>query len=272
MNDNIQTIEGLTEEEQQLLNQTVEENFQGISENSPTALIDDTTSRFSSAVWYENIQNKCIIIAGIGGIGSFVSLFISRLKPTAMYIYDDDIVETANLSGQLYRINDIGLFKVDALFSTIKDFSNYESIFAISDKFTESCSATNIMICGFDSMQSRKIFFNSWLNHVMTKPENERKNCLFIDGRLSVEDFQIFCIQGNDTYNIERYKKEFLFSDSEAEEVICSYKQTTFCASMIASYITNLFINFCANEVGAYRSLPFLTVYNAETMYLKTEE
>ena len=40
---------------------------------------------------------------------------------------------------------------------------------------------------------------------------------------------------------------------------------------MIASYMVNLFVNFCANEVGAYRDLPFLTTYNAETMYLKTE-
>lgn len=88
---------------------------------------------------------------------------------------------------------------------------------------------------------------------------------------MAAEEFQILCIKGDDEYNINRYSNEYLFSDAEADETICSYKQTTFCANMIASYMVNLFVNFCANEVGAYRDLPFLTAYNAETMYLKTE-
>ena len=91
--------------------------------------------------------------------------------------------------------------------------------------------------------------------------------------RLAAEEFQILCIKGDDNYNINRYSKEFLFSDEEADETICSYKQTTFCANMIASYMVNLFVNFCANQGNPLidRDLPFLTTYNAETMYLKTE-
>ena len=37
--------------------------------NSPTLLIDDTTSRFSGAEWFEEIKKSKIIIAGVGGIG-----------------------------------------------------------------------------------------------------------------------------------------------------------------------------------------------------------
>ena len=88
---------------------------------------------------------------------------------------------------------------------------------------------------------------------------------------MAAEEFQVLCIKGDDKYNIDRYDNEFLFSDAEAEETICSYKQTTFCANMIASYMVNLFVNFCANEVGACRDFPFFTTYNAELMYFKTE-
>lgn len=42
--------------------------------NSETLLVDDTTSRFSSAIWYENIQKKVITLAGVGGIGRFGNL------------------------------------------------------------------------------------------------------------------------------------------------------------------------------------------------------
>lgn len=263
----------LSEEEQAILDQAVEDAHQEIPSNSATLLVDEATSRFSSAIWYENIQKKTVILAGVGGIGSFVGFLLARMKPASMFIYDDDMVEAVNMSGQLYSQSDLGRFKVSALADMIRNYAGYSSVFAISERFTDESEASDIMICGFDNMAARKLFFDKWVNHVQSKPEEERKNCLFIDGRLAAEEFQVLCIKGDDEYNINRYNNEFLFSDAEADETICSYKQTTFCANMIASYMVNLFVNFCANQCGTLidRDLPFLTTYNAETMYLKTE-
>lgn len=268
---NLDNDSPLTEEEQAILDQAVEDAHQEIPTNSATLLVDEATSRFSSAIWYENIRNKTIILAGIGGIGSHLGFLLARMKPISMFIYDDDIVETANMSGQLYGQSDLGKPKVSALAEMIRNYADYSSVFAISERFTNESEASDIMICGFDNMAARSLFFDKWLDHVKSKPEEERCKCLYLDGRLDAEMFQIFCIRGDDNYSIDRYEGEFLFSDAEADETVCSYKQTTFCANMIASYMVNLFVNFCANEVGAYRDLPFFTVYNAETMYLKTE-
>ena len=263
----------LSEEEQAILAQTVKNAHQEIPTNSATLLVDEATSRFSSAIWYENIQKKTIILAGVGGIGSYVGFLLARMKPASMFIYDDDIVETVNMSGQLYGQSDLGRPKVSALAEMIRNYAGYSSVFAINERFTNESEASDIMICGFDSMAARRLFFNKWKNHVLSKPEDERKNCLFIDGRLAAEEFQILCIKGDDEYNINRYSNEYLFFDGEADETICSYKQTTFCANMIASYMVNLFVNFCANQCEPLidRDLPFFTTYNAETMYLKTE-
>ena len=263
----------LSEEEQAILDQAVEDAHQEIPTNSATLLVDEATSRFSSAIWYENIQKKTVILAGVGGIGSYVGFLLARMKPASMFIYDDDIVEAVNMSGQLYGQSDLGRFKVSALAEMIRNYAGYSSVFAISERFTNESEASDIMICGFDNMVARRLFFNKWVNHVQSKPEEERKNCLFIDGRLAAEEFQVLCIKGDDEYNINRYSNEYLFSDAEADETICSYKQTTFCANMIASYMVNLFVNFCANQCEPLidRDLPFLTTYNAETMYLKTE-
>ena len=263
----------LSEEEQAILDQAVEDAHQEIPTNSATLLVDEATSRFSSAIWYENIQKKTVILAGVGGIGSYVGFLLARMKPASMFIYDDDIVETVNMSGQLYGQSDLGRAKVSALAEMIRNYAGYSSVFAINERFTNESEASEIMICGFDNMAARRLFFNKWVNHVQSKPEEERKNCLFIDGRLAAEEFQVLCIKGDDEYNINRYSNEYLFSDAEADETICSYKQTTFCANMIASYMVNLFVNFCANQCEPLidRDLPFLTTYNAETMYLKTE-
>ena len=64
----------LSEEEQAILDQAVEDAHQEIPTNSATLLVDEATSRFSSAIWYENIQKKTITLAGVGGIGRFGNL------------------------------------------------------------------------------------------------------------------------------------------------------------------------------------------------------
>lgn len=270
----------LTEDEIEMLNQAIDEahpnvleNTNIISENSPTLLVSENTSRFSSALWYNKVQEHIITLAGIGGIGSHVGFLLSRLNPYNLYVYDDDKVEKNNLSGQFYSTLSFGRYKANALAMLLSKFSNYNRTYAYAKKYEPNDTATDIMICGFDNMIARKIFFNSWLQHISCKSEEDRTNCLYIDGRLAAEEFQILCIKGDDDFNINKYEKEFLFSDSEADETICSYKQTSFCASMIASYIVNLYVNFCSNQCNPIinRDLPFLTEYNAETMYLKTE-
>ena len=62
---------GLSEEE---IDSIVEEAHQEIPVNSATLLVDEATRRFSSAIWYEKIQEKNIDLAGVGGIGRLGNL------------------------------------------------------------------------------------------------------------------------------------------------------------------------------------------------------
>ena len=64
----------LSEEEEKLLAQVIEEAHNEIPTNSGSLLVDESTSRFSSAIWYEAIQRKTVILAGVGGIGRFGNL------------------------------------------------------------------------------------------------------------------------------------------------------------------------------------------------------
>ena len=254
-----------------------EQSHDKIPVNSETITIDMSTSRFSSAVWYNKVQGKIITIAGLGGIGSYVAFLLSRMKPNHIRIYDDDTVELANMSGQLYSILDLNKTKAQAMTDMMHNYSNYYSITSINEMFTADSTSTDIMICGFDNMTARRVFYNVWKHHVMNIPEELRKHCLFIDGRLAAEEFQVLCIQGDDSYNMKRYERDWLFSDNEADVTLCSYKQTTFMANMIGSIMINLFVNFCANDLEGDekpmidRSLPFLTSYDASLMMFTTE-
>ena len=239
--------------------------------NTKAVEVDETTSRFNGAAWFSAIQQSTVVMAGMGGIGSYALYVLSRMKPLQIFIYDDDIVERVNLSGQLYSTAMIGKKKVNAMAQLAKDFSEYNGVIAVPTKFTNDTAAGDIMICGFDNMPARKIFFNAWVNHVIRHKHPE--SCLFIDGRLNMEEFQVFCMKGDDSYNIKNYADNYLFEDWQAESVACSMKQTTYCANMIGSVIVNLFTNFISNTLDPVipRDLPFKTYYDASMMYFKTE-
>ena len=244
-----------------------------IEPNSPTLLMNDATSRFSGTEWFNEIQKQKVIIAGMGGIGSNLAFQVARMNPEAMFLYDNDTVETVNMSGQLFSRNDIGRTKVDAVAEKISSFTTTQHVYALNERYTSVSERGDIMMCGFDNMAARKVFFDAWLEYIESKSEEEKKHCLFLDGRLSIDTLQIFCITGNDIYNIKRYAEKHLFSDSEADETVCSMKQTTYLACMIGSLMTNLFTNFVANLLDPIipYDLPFFIEYDAQNMIFKTE-
>lgn len=265
----------LNPEEELMLIQALENTHREIPVNSQTITVDETTSRFSGAIWYEEIQKQAVTLAGVGGVGSYVGFLLGRLKPQRLIIYDPDRVETVNMSGQLYGQTDVGNYKSVALSIMIRNYANYNNIVALNDRFDANSEATDIMICGFDNMEARKVFYERWKQRVLSYPtgSNDRKKCLFIDGRLAAEEFQVLSIQGNDDRAMKEYEGKWLFSDVEAEETICSYKQTTFMANMIASVMVNIFVNFVANQCNPIidRDVPFFISYDASTMFTKVE-
>lgn len=242
-----------------------------IRPNSETLLVSEVTSRFSGAIWAEKIHSQTVILAGVGGIGSYVGFLLSRVNPARIIIYDPDIVEVGNMSGQLYSYSDRDNLKARALANMIHGYSSFYNIYANSTRYDEDSSTSDIMVCGFDNMAARAMFFRKWLHHVEESEHPEE--CLFIDGRLAAEEFQVFCIRGNDAYHKNKYLENWLFSDEEAEATQCSYKQTSHCAMMIASVMVNLFVNFIANQCEPLvdRDVPFFTSYDATTMYFKTQ-
>ena len=196
---------------------------------------------------------------------------IARLKPRNLSLFDPDTVELVNLAGQLYGVRDVGKQKVYAVNDYLINNANYYRSYTYTSTFSRVSTPTPIMICGFDNMAARSEFFNAWkrLVHV-----SEYKNeMLFIDGRLTATEFQVFCMTGEDTALMERYCREYIFPDEEASQEICSFKQTAYLANMIAGVIVNLYINFCANLCGSpfKKALPFLTKYNTDMMMFNTE-
>lgn len=210
--------------------------------------------RFKDAPWFTEENSESVLIGGQGGIGSWLTFFLARagFNITA---YDDDLVESHNLGGQMFREGDIGSYKTVAVDSIIKEFTdtnvNYFNI-----KIDENSPTHYFALAAFDNMKARKDLFNVWKKSF----ETSRVMPLFIDGRLEAEQLQIFCVTPN---TADKYEKEYLFADSEVEDTPCTFKQTSHSAAMIATHMVGFFTNHIANinlrdEV---RVLPFYYEY-----------
>ena len=210
--------------------------------------IDTTKSRFRDALWFNKIDEYKIpiIIGGVGGIGSWLTLFLSRVvsSETPIIIYDMDVVEDINLAGQLYRIKDIGKLKVNAVGEMVAEFSRNPNI-VMDKRYDASSLSSPIMFSAFDNMSSRKIMFDKWKEDA--KGYNES---LFIDGRLLAEQLQVFFVTPE---RIPLYEK-YLFNDSEVADLSCSYKQTSHFAATIAAKMVQGFTNWFVRDTA---ELPF---------------
>lgn len=191
-------------------------------------------ARFKDAQWYGD--NLDITIVGCGGIASWTSLLLSRFGDHELYIYDDDTVDDVNYSGQLFNQSQLGMNKVDAITQTIKAFSGADYIVNSMGRFEEHSFATPIMILALDNMKYRRLAYEKWVE------QDDRE--VLIDGRLLATSYQVITVTKD---NSEAYR-EFLFEDSEVEDVMCSLKQTSHFAAIIGGRIVNILTNYIANK------------------------
>lgn len=208
--------------------------------------------RFKDAPWF-NERAEQTMIGGAGGIGSWLAFFLARAG-FDISIYDFDVLEEHNIGGQLYRTQDIGMKKVDALYDILKTFTDRQ-VNCFSDRITIDSPSHHFMFSAFDNMQARQDLFAVWKRDIHRCPVTP----IFIDGRLEAEQMQIFCVTPD---KIAEYEEQ-LFDDSEVEEAACSFRQTSHSASMIASKMTAFFTNHITNiyEREIIREVPFYYEY-----------
>lgn len=206
--------------------------------------IKENHGRFKDADWYGTPYD--IVIGGVGGIGSWLAMFLSRIGHN-LYVYDDDTVDQTNMGGQLYKQSQIGLNKGDAVSINCREFNGADTVTSCGRYEYEDGGVSPIMITCFDNMKYRKIMFQKW------KEQEDRE--LFLDGRMLAETGMIFCVlPGQEAL----YEAE-LFEDSEVEDAPCSFKATSHCGAFIGSLLTNALNSYLGNKAidMEIRVLPF---------------
>ena len=236
--------------------------------------ISEASVRFRGAPWFKSAQQNVTLI-GCGGLGSNIAVSLCRvLGDHIIRLYDADYVEQKNLAGQNFGINDIGLLKCNVVSEQCRNFNPLIEAMPLPRMYSASEGIIdNVVITGLDNMATRALVYSKWMQRVESD-EDIAKRSLLIDARLSAETWQILCVARDDKKAQKEYENNWLFTDDEADEGVCSYKQTAFAAQMCASFVTNLYINFCFNLTLAkddphMRYLPFLTEYDASQMLMR---
>lgn len=243
-------------------------------DQKPDELIDDFSdrimkdyefqSRFKGAEWFHSARSHDITCMGLGGIGSWASMIISRFSPRMISLVDMDNVDASNISGQFYNISQINTPKAIASRMNMSMYSGMNNIVSYNMTAEEAIHSikSDVFILGFDSIKTRRDIFRYMR---MYNP-----NAWVIDGRLSMRNLQVFCFKANSGDGRE-YEANFLFDEKDADETVCSMKQTSFMSNMIGSIISNIYMSICLKEVSKFPyAVPFLVEYDCLTYKMNT--
>ncbi|MCU0847289.1 MAG: HesA/MoeB/ThiF family protein [Spirochaetes bacterium] len=117
--------------------------------------------------WGKQIQDKIketsVFIAGAGGLGSPVSLYLAAAGIGKLIICDNDRVEHSNLNRQiLHGFNDIKRFKTDSASDRLKELNPYIEIKLYNEKITTNnsinlVSGADIIVDCLDNFHTRFI-------------------------------------------------------------------------------------------------------------------
>jgi molybdopterin/thiamine biosynthesis adenylyltransferase len=168
-------------------------------------------------------------ILGCGAIGSSASTQLARMGADKFVLYDNDIVESANVGVSQYTLYDVGHTKVHSLETKLKDINDLTEIVCEDGLFKELLYKGNnqdIVIIGFDNMKSR-------LDAVSECSKYKLK--LLIDGRMGAEHYQQYTFVKP---NYNNYIKTW-YADEDGSSEPCNMKATSYCSNMSGSFIAN---------------------------------
>jgi sulfur carrier protein ThiS adenylyltransferase len=115
---------------------------------------------------HKKLKEGKVAIAGLGGLGSNIAINLARMGVGYIKLIDFDIVEPSNLNRQQYFIDQIGMFKTDALVDTLKKISpyiHYEAINIYVDKnnVEKLFSDVDVIIEAFDKAENKAMLIST---------------------------------------------------------------------------------------------------------------
>lgn len=115
-----------------------------------------------------------VAVCGIGGLGSYIAISLARAGIGHLHIIDFDKVDISNINRQQYFIDQLGQYKTDALYDTLKRIQPYIDVKRTCIRLTEN-NISHILkdddiICeSFDNAEAKAELVNCVLENMPEK-------------------------------------------------------------------------------------------------------
>lgn len=87
---------------------------------------------------YTKIASGKVAVCGLGGLGSHIAIMLARAGVETLILIDFDRVDITNLHRQQYKLNQIGMYKTEALSENIKEIAPFTEIKAYTEKLDKN--------------------------------------------------------------------------------------------------------------------------------------
>ena len=110
------------------------------------------------------LDKACVGIAGLGGLGSNLAIFLARLGVGHLILVDFDVVDITNLNRQHYTMKDLGIPKTLALVEQLEAINPYLTY----ETYTERVVPSNVE--AFDKPDQKAMLLENLLTRLPEKP------------------------------------------------------------------------------------------------------
>ena len=118
----------------------------------------------------EKLKNARVAVAGLGGLGSHVSIALARLGVGHLRLIDYDVVDITNIFRQCYLLRHIGQYKTDCLKTQIAEINPYIKVETVTKKITQEnvmdlVGDSDIVCEALDRKESKAMLINEIMEH-----------------------------------------------------------------------------------------------------------
>jgi len=122
----------------------------------------------------EKLKNARVAVAGLGGLGSHVSIALARLGVGHLRLIDYDVVDITNIFRQCYLLRHIGQYKTDCLKTQIAEINPYIKVETVTKKITQEnvmdlVGDSDIVCEALDRKESKAMLINEIMEHCEDK-------------------------------------------------------------------------------------------------------
>ena len=167
-------------------------------------------------------------VIGVGAIGRQVALQAAAIGVPRLQLVDFDHVDITNVTTQGYCANDVGMTKVLATQTAIRQLDPAIEVEVVEDRYRPRMAIGQVVFCCVDSITARGAIWRS-----------AGSKCRFwADGRMLAEVIRVLAVA--EGVGREHYPTT-LFAQTEAEPGRCTARSTIYAASIAAGMMIHQF-------------------------------